>query len=95
MLRFALQRLTVVSHAYGFTLWHYNQRAGFLRDVLKNHYFSPAHDMMAAGDMILVSASDGGSMLFVSECKEASGVVVRPMKSTDEEQKIDIGGVGQ
>ena len=66
--RCMIRNLSVLSYAQGFTLWHY--RAGReWRRVLTDEYFQPAADMAAPGDMISVSARDGGAMLFVRTVK--------------------------
>jgi len=64
--RFAIRNLSVLAYANGFTLWHY--RAGKLRcdDVAADGFFNDARDMVAAGDMIMVSTTDSGRVLVVS-----------------------------
>jgi hypothetical protein len=61
---FAIRNLSVLAYAQGFTLWHY--KAAALADVCARGFFDGAADMMAAGDMVLVSAADGGRVLFVA-----------------------------
>lgn len=70
---FAIRNLSTLAYAQGFNLWHYRNRGGQI-DGVSNGFFNPAADMMAAGDMILVSASDGGKVLFVTDAEEGSGV---------------------
>ena len=68
---FTLRNLSVLAYAQGFTLWHY--RAAVARATAQG-FFDPAADMIAAGDMVLVSAADGGRVLFVSSASEAGGI---------------------
>jgi hypothetical protein len=72
---FAIRNLSVLSFADGFTLWHYRGHTLTmgatlvgpitLDDVLRDDFFSVAGDLIVTGDMILVSAADGGMMLYV------------------------------
>jgi len=73
-LRLSIRDLSVLSYTNGFTRFHVmlrpDERAGAahrLLDVLIPGYFNDAARMMAAGDMIDVSAHDGGASLFVAE----------------------------
>ncbi len=73
---FAIRNLSVLAYAQGFTLWHYRANlptlAGSLvppasaEEVLAPGFFDPAADMLAQGDMVLVSTRDAGRMLFVT-----------------------------
>lgn len=66
---FAIRNLSVLAYAQGFTLWHYRGLAGNLSDVSQPGFFDPASDMLASGDMILCSASDGGCIVVVATLK--------------------------
>lgn len=70
---FAIRNLSVLSYAQGFTLWHYKAGAASLADVSADGFFDPAADMIAAGDMMMISAPDGGRLIVVA----ASGKSVR------------------
>ena len=70
---FAIRNLSVLSYAQGFTLWHYKAGAARLADVATDGFFDHAADMIAAGDMMMVSAADGGRILVVA----GSGTTVR------------------
>lgn len=70
---FAIRNLSVLSYAQGFTLWHYKAGAARLAEVAADGFFDHAADMIAAGDMMMISASDGGRVLVVA----ASGETVR------------------
>ena len=65
---FAIRDLSVLAYAQGFTLWHYKAGPDMLRDVDREGFFDGASDMLAAGDMMLVSSPDGGRMLCVGTC---------------------------
>jgi len=70
---FALQNLSVLAYASGFTLWHYKASTDDQGHVGQPGYFDDAGDMLAGGDMMMVSASNGGQML----CVVADGKSVR------------------
>lgn len=57
---FALRNLCVLAYANGFTLWHYKAGSDQLDDVGEEDFFADAADMLSAGDMIMISARDGG-----------------------------------
>jgi len=60
---FHMRNLSVLAFANGFTLWHYKAAA---RDAaLSAGYFDLASDMLAPGDLLMVSAPDGARMLCV------------------------------
>ncbi len=64
-MEFALRNLSVLAYANGFTLWHY-KAAGETHDAAAAAgFFDRAGDMLAAGDMIMVSSPRGGGMLCV------------------------------
>lgn len=64
--RFAIRNVSVLAYANGFTLWHYKAGKERLEIVVKPDFFADASDMLAVGDMILVSAANGGCVLVVS-----------------------------
>ena len=64
---FAIRSLSVLAYAQGFTLWHYASRTDTLSVVGAAGFFDPAADMLTGGDMMLVSAPDGGRASFVHE----------------------------
>ena len=63
---FAVRNLSVLAYANGFTLWHYKTDADQLPAVQRPGYFDDAIDMLASGDMLLVSAPDGGKVMCVA-----------------------------
>ncbi len=63
---FAPRNLSVLAYANGFTLWHYKTESDVLPSVQMAGYFDDAVDMLATGDMLLVSAPDGGKVMCVA-----------------------------
>jgi hypothetical protein len=57
---FHARDLAVLAHARGFTLWLYQARS--LRDVARAGFFDAAAGLVALGDMVVVSARDGGQV---------------------------------
>ncbi|HTZ71296.1 MAG TPA: hypothetical protein VMB71_11650 [Acetobacteraceae bacterium] len=62
---FAIRNLSVLAYANGFTLWHYKATPDDPSMVGAPGYFTEAGDMLAAGDMLLVSTTYGGRVLSV------------------------------
>lgn len=63
---FSIRDLSVLAYAQGFTLWHYKAGADALDDVSRPGFLADAADMLATGDMLLISAPEGGRIAFVS-----------------------------
>jgi len=63
---FAIRNLSVLAYAQGFTLWHYKAGTDRLGDVGAHGFLADAADMLAHGDMLLISAADGGQMAFIA-----------------------------
>ena len=63
---FAIRDLSVLAYANGFTLWHYKAGKARLEEVGARNFFAGAADMLAAGDMVMVSAADGARVLCVA-----------------------------
>ncbi|MCB8879398.1 hypothetical protein ACELLULO517_04075 [Acidisoma cellulosilytica] len=57
---FAFRNLCVLAYANGFTLWHYKAGPDPLEDVAGQGFFADASDMLSQGDMIMISARNGG-----------------------------------
>jgi hypothetical protein len=62
---FAFRNLCVLAYANGFTLWHYKAGPDPLDDVAGQGFFADAADMLSPGDMIMISARDGGRIAAV------------------------------
>lgn len=88
--QFAPRNLSVLDYAQGFTMWHYRghvETIGATRsppiklaEVGDAGFFDAARGMIQRGDMIAVSALDGGALLYVTAVDPT--VVVVPMAST-------------
>jgi hypothetical protein len=63
---FAIRDLSVLAYANGFTLWHYKAGRDRLQDVKELNFFADAADMLAGGDVMMVSAADGGRILCIA-----------------------------
>jgi hypothetical protein len=63
---FAIRNLSVLAYANGFTLWHYKSGKDKLDAVAGNNYLADAADMLTAGDLIMMTAGDGGCILCVT-----------------------------
>jgi hypothetical protein len=74
---FSVRELSVLAYANGFTLWHYKAGAGGLPMAADPGFFDPAADLLASGDMVLVSSPTGGRVLCVAAGPE--GVTTAPL----------------
>ncbi len=63
---FAIRNLSVLAYANGFTLWHYKAGKERLEAVTATNFFADGADMLAVGDMIMVSAADGARIICVT-----------------------------
>jgi len=69
---FTIRDLSVLAYANGFTLWHYKSGIDTLAGVACDDYFADASDMMAAGDMILISAAKGCRIMCITQAETGS-----------------------
>ena len=69
---FAIRDLSVLAYANGFTLWHYKVGNDSLSVAASDDYFADASDMMAIGDMLLLSAAEGCRALWVARAGSGS-----------------------
>ena len=74
---FIVRNLSVLAYANGFTLWHYKTGDDALAVVGRAGYFDDAVDMLASGDMLLVTAPAGGRVLCVAS--DEGRLVAAPM----------------
>ncbi len=65
-MEFTVRNLSVLAYAQGFTLWHYKAPKSALSALAQPGFFDHAADMFAAGDMLMMSACDGGRVAFVA-----------------------------
>ena len=63
---FAIRNLSVLAYANGFTLWHYKAGNDPLKHIETLDFFADAADMLAEGDMMIISAADGGRVVSVA-----------------------------
>jgi hypothetical protein len=63
---FAIRNLSVLAYANGFTLWHYKAGRDQLEHVETRDFFADAADMLVEGDMLMISAVDGGRVVCVA-----------------------------
>ena len=62
---FSPRNLSVLAYANGFTLWLYKTR-NRLCDVTGTRYFGAAAELVANGDMVMVTAADGARLAAAS-----------------------------
>ena len=63
---FCVRNLSVLAYANGFTLWHYKAAGDALSSLGRRDYFDDAVDMLSGGDMLMVSAADGGQVMCIA-----------------------------
>ena len=78
MAAFVLRNLSVLAYANGFTLWHYKAGAGKLAEISLPDFFHSADDMLTAGDIMMISASDGVRILAIA-AGETGGLITAPL----------------
>ena len=74
---FTIRDLSVLAYANGFTQWHYKAKNDSLAAVNGENYFSDASDMLATGDMIVISGEFGGTIRFVKV--DGASVITTPL----------------
>jgi hypothetical protein len=74
---FAIRNRSVLAYANGFTLWHYKAGKDRLPQVEKLDFFADAADMLAEGDMMMVSAADGSRILTIAAGTTGSTATAR------------------
>ena len=74
---FSLRNLSVLAYSNGFTLWLYQTGSEDRFALTDAGFFNDAGDMLAGGDMVMVSARDGGRLLSV--LADSVGVRTSPM----------------
>jgi hypothetical protein len=62
---FSVRNLSVLAYANGFTLWHYKAMAEAASDLNAPGFFADAGDMLAGGDMMMVSTREGGRLFSI------------------------------
>lgn len=74
---FTLRNLSVLAYANGFTLWHYKAGNDNLADAANPGYFADAAGLMAEGDMVMLSAAEGGRIESVAG--QGRKITLRPV----------------
>lgn len=69
---FTFRNLSVLAYANGFTLWHYKAAGDCLDHVGHSGFFANVDDMLAAGDIVMVSATDGARIFCIAADAEGS-----------------------
>jgi hypothetical protein len=78
VMAFAIRNLSVLAYANGFTLWHYKSGKDTLNAVSGGNYLADASDMLTAGDLIMLTASDGARIICVT-LADLETVVTAPL----------------
>ena len=73
---FTIRNLSVLAYANGFTLWHYKAEEDSLSVISGRDFFGGASDLIAIGDMLMVSAIDGARLLSVAATGEQVKIIV-------------------
>jgi hypothetical protein len=78
-----MRDLAILSYAQGFTLWHYKALHLPTWRLMIPGFFDPAgeKDRMKLGDMILLSAADGGSLAYVGPGTQGARITLRPVNN--------------
>ena len=63
---FVIRNLSVLAYAQGFTLWHYKTTEALTRLDVPG-YFDGAADMLATGDILLLTGGGDGRMRVVAQ----------------------------
>ncbi len=63
---FTLRNLSVLAYANGFTLWHYKSGGDALSRAGEAGYFADAADLMAEGDMVMLTGAEGGTIATIA-----------------------------
>lgn len=76
---FQIRNLSVLAYANGFTLWHYKAAGAGVQAACAPGFFTDAADMLANGDVVMVSGIDGAAIRVVrrggSGCPELLPVI--------------------
>lgn len=75
---FSLRNLSVLAYANGFTLWHYRAGDEAMAALETETFFTNSGDLMAAGDFVLASGTNGtriGAM-----AKRGEALVLAPIE---------------
>lgn len=73
---FQLRQLSVLNYANGYTSWHYKPVGTSVLSVFAPGFFRDATELLAAGDLVVVSSAEGGKIGFVSGYGDS--IVLKP-----------------
>ncbi len=74
--RLVANNLSVLAYTRGFTLWHYRAGDTLLRTVRERGFFDDALEMFVPGDMVMVSAADGGTVLLIASTSGGEAITM-------------------
>jgi hypothetical protein len=74
---FTLRNLSVLAYANGFTLWHYKAGNDNFANAAETGYFADAADLLAEGDMVMLTGTEGGRIVSISG--EGRRIALMPM----------------
>ena len=77
IMAFSARNLSVLAYAQGFTLWHYKAPDLALNLLGKDGFFDAAGDLITPGDIMMLSARDGGKVVFAGQTDR--GVCLEPL----------------
>ncbi|WP_298282942.1 hypothetical protein [Acidocella sp.] len=63
---FSLRNLAVLAYANGFTLWHYKAGNDNFEQAERPGYFADAADLLAEGDMVMLTGAEGGRIVSIA-----------------------------
>jgi hypothetical protein len=69
----------VLAYANGFTLWHYKSGAEGFDEIGQDDFFREADDMLAPGDLVMISGSDGARIVCIAPGSNGS-VITQPLR---------------
>lgn len=72
-----IRNLSTLAYAQGFTLWHYGAEGAELEEVTRRGFLDSAGEAVKPGDMVMVSAVDGGGVFIVG--RSLTGLMLVPM----------------
>ena len=75
---FSIRELSVLAYANGFTLWHYKRGDTLLADSIRTNFFADAKDMMAEGDIVMITGNDAGAVRMI-HFNESNQIIALPM----------------
>ena len=74
---FNIRNFSILAYAQGFTHWHYKGLDDEMHVVLEKGFFASAgkSGMLKTGDLITISAHDGGAQRYVA-CADPSSIIL-------------------